>query len=99
MKDELIQQLRMLGMGRVNAAQAIADILMPDQPTVAEVQASTTVELIERFDGPATVEIEVEPSPTSWAGLEKARADVVAEYFAPETPPDPAPAKPKRKKA
>lgn len=46
------------------------------------------------------VEIEVEPSPTSWAGLEKARADVVAEYFAPEPPPpDPAPAKPKRKKA
>jgi len=61
MKDELIQQLRLLGMGRVSAAQAIADILMPDQPNVAEVTESTAQELIERFDGPATVDIEIEP--------------------------------------
>jgi hypothetical protein len=97
-KDELIHTIRMIAQGRPNFAEALADHLMPEPADVHldKVEDASPVDEVKA----EMVEIEVEPSPTSWAGLEKARADVVAEYFAPEPPPpDPAPAKPKRKKA
>ena len=161
MKEELIEALKRGFMGRLDAAQTVADILeamLAKPAVVVPGEIEKTIERLHanghydaadaladlarqdvkpKFDIEAdmkvfsaasdavmkaeTVEIEVEPSPTSWAGLEKARADVVAEYFEPEArpvlkadeiqaaverilsqpdaPPDPAPVKPKRKKA
>ena len=58
MKPELIEALRRLCMGRMDSAQTIADILMPDELTVAEVTQKTTAELIEHFDT-STISIDV----------------------------------------
>jgi hypothetical protein len=37
MKDELVEALKMLARGRVDAAKLVADILLPDAPEPASV--------------------------------------------------------------